>query len=561
MVDAANKIRTLDDHVINQIAAGEVVERPLSVVKELSENALDAGASRVEIQIENGGLTQISVTDNGAGIGVDDLPKAVTRHCTSKLTEASELFALDTLGFRGEALASIAAVSRFSLISRDLNAQHAWQLDCEFGAIKPLRPAAAYPLGTRIEVRNLFENTPARRKFQKQPRTEYLAILNFLKQLAFCHSDIEFAFIADDNPVFRVLAATDANVKQRRVQSLFGKDFLQHSVEICREESSLRVTGWVGDESYHRPRTDLQYLTLNQRVIRDKSVLHAVRLAYDGKIPEGRYAGFALDICLPSNEVDVNVHPSKSEVKFSEPRRIHDQLFSFIRQALSPNESAAQQSTPTAASSQTTSYPRANSTSARRSQVAEKRQRAGYRAVPAFSLPLGESEHGNFAGILGDDFALVTVAGEALIIELNAFLSTLLGTRLSADNRTRPLIMPQAVPAEMNTHYRAEHDALQQCGVVIELLGPDRLVLREVPIVLPPLDYDRFVNQMVACSEIALPDRIALAAARSLTVPQDVKAQQRWFTQFVEQAATIKLDWREFGVQKTSAQWQEFLSN
>ena len=561
MVDAANKIHALDDHVINQIAAGEVVERPLSVVKELSENALDAGASRIEIQIENGGLTQISVTDDGAGIGVDDLPNAVTRHCTSKLTDAAELFALDTLGFRGEALASIAAVSRFSLISRERGAQHAWQLDCEFGAIKPIRPAAAYPLGTRVEVRNLFENTPARRKFQKQPRTEYLAILNFLKQLAFCHGDIEFVFIADDNPVFRVLAATDVNIKHRRGQSLFGKDFLHQSTEINREERSLRVTGWVGNESYHRPRTDLQYLTLNQRVIRDKSVLHAVRLAYDGKIPEGRYAAFALDIRLPSNEVDVNVHPSKSEVKFSEPRRIHDQLFSFIRQALSPVESAAQQSVPAATSSHMTNYPQVNSASVRRSQIAEKKQRAGYRAVPAFSLQLGESEHGNFAGMLGDDFALITVAGEALIIELNAFLSTLLGTRLSADIRSRPLIMPQAVPAEMNKHYQAERDALQRCGVVIEMLGPDRLVLREVPIVLPPLKYDRFINQMVVYSEIALADRIAMAAARSLAVPQDFKAQQRWFAQFVEQAATIKLDWREFGVQKTPAQWQEFLTS
>ena len=564
MVDAINRIHALDDHVINQIAAGEVVERPLSVVKELTENALDAGAGRIEVTIEKGGLAHILVSDNGAGIAVDDLSRAVMRHCTSKLKQASELFALTTLGFRGEALASIAAVSRLTLISRVPNAQHAWGLDCEFGAINSPKPTSAFPPGTRVEVRNLFENTPARRKFQKQARTEYLAILNFLKQLAFCHPAVEFVFNVDDKQVFRAVPVVDANSLQRRAQSLFGKDFAQNSVSICWEQGTLRIEGLAGAENYHRPRADLQYLTLNQRVIKDKSIMHAVRLAYDGKIPEGRYPAFALDIRMSPEEVDVNVHPSKSEVKFSEPRRVHDQIYSHLRRAISSDgflPGAPQFEEALSTVDRPVAYQNVAKTPGSQAQIAEKRYAKRYTDKVSVPLPLIGSEHGTYAGALGKDFALLMADGEAIIIQLNEIVSTLLSKRLSTDTRSRPLIVPQSVPGPLLEYYQKAKDELDGCGVIIEMLGPDNLVLREVPVVLPPLDYAEFLSQLVNTKKDPISTRVATAASRSMSVPRDFKAQQRWFNQLIEQAASVGVEWREFAVEKTIEQWQKFLHN
>ncbi|MGR8948050.1 MAG: DNA mismatch repair endonuclease MutL [Gammaproteobacteria bacterium] len=562
MLDAAKRILALDDHVINQIAAGEVVERALSVVKELVENALDAGASRIEIQIENGGLDYISVADNGSGIEKRELPGALTRHCTSKLSQASELLSLHTLGFRGEALASIGAVSRLSLVSRVAHAAHAWRLDCNYGCISKAKPAPSYPVGTRVEVRNLFENTPARRKFQKQARTEHLQILQFLKQFSFCQKQTEIVFIADEKPVFRSLPETNEAIKQRRIRGLFGKEFAENSLEIVSEIDSLSVTGWLGRGAYHRPRTDLQYVTLNQRVVRDKSVLHAVRLAYDGRIPEGRYAAFALDIRIPSAEVDVNVHPTKSEVRFSDPRRIHDQVYSLVAQALSEHAPPSDDRQELSGAPHTRSDINYTLTSRRepaRLGVADSARQSHYRRGSSAILDCAGFDHGIYSGLLGDDFALLTDAGNAVILNMRRFVSSLLDQRLVEDKRNRPLIMPQPIPPEIHEHLAMEIEALQREGLVIESLGPQRLVLREVPLVLPPLDYERFVIELATATDLTGPALVAFAASRALDIPRDFKAQQRWFAQLLEQAATLHMRWQDFVVEKTAAQWREFL--
>ena len=563
-MDGTQTIRPLDDHVINQIAAGEVVERPLSVVKELTENALDSGADKISVEIVEGGLKRIIVSDNGSGIAANELPLAVQRHCTSKLSTAEQLLSLHTLGFRGEALASIAAVSRLSVISRTAAEAHASALSCHYGDIAAVKPAASYPQGTRVQIDNLFENVPARRKFQKQARTEYLHILQFLKQLAFCHEQVEFTFAADDKRVFKVPALTSAKAHQRRMQTLFGKDFSESALQIQCAELGFGVSGWVGRSDYHRPRSDLQYFALNQRVIRDQSLLHAIRLAYEGKVPDGRYPAFALRLSLAPSEVDVNVHPTKTQIRFAEPRRIHDQLYSFVSQTLERGASLIVDSPGDASS-----YRPPDARSGKIVGCAPRRANFVAETAPSFRSASQTSDlfssssttAATFCGSIADDFAFIHTNEGVEIVNWQAFLSALFAHRLDADRRSRPLIVPEPVAAELAEFIEPRQDQLRAFGIVVESLGPARYALREMPVVLPPLDYAKFLRMLVSEDQTAIPDKLGIAAARSVSVPVDATSRQSWFEKLLTQAQALDLDWRQFGVRKSAQQWREFLSD
>ncbi|MCW5589480.1 MAG: DNA mismatch repair endonuclease MutL [Legionellales bacterium] len=328
------QIRVLDKLVANQIAAGEVVERPYSVVKELVENAIDSGAKRIEIDIERGGLRLIRVRDNGCGIPKEDLPNALARHATSKIRKTDDLREIMSLGFRGEALASIAAVSRLSLSSRMAGHRSAWRIQVEGNDQEPSLVPVAHNDGTTVEVRDLFYNTPARRKFLRTEKTEFNHIEEMIRKLALSRFDIGISFKHNKRSVFEFKPAHDILNKEQRLAKLYGSNFMRHAVAIDMERNGLQLTGWIAVPEFTRNQADLQSFFVNARVIKDKLISHAIRQAYGDKLAEGRYPAYALYLNINPGEVDVNVHPTKHEVRFSEARLVHDFITSAIQEAL-----------------------------------------------------------------------------------------------------------------------------------------------------------------------------------------------------------------------------------
>ncbi len=335
-----SRIRQLPVELVNQIAAGEVIERPASVVKELVENSLDAGARRIEIDIEDGGARLIRVRDDGGGIDADDLPLAISAHATSKIASFDDLERVATLGFRGEALPSIASIARFALTSRPAAQAHALRIEVDGGKPQPPRPAQ-HPAGTTIEVRDLFYNVPARRKFLRAERTEFGRIDELIASLALVHTGVEFRLSHNGKPVRLLRAAADAATVAARVGDLLGEEFLQQSLRLEHEGAGLRLSGWVGLPTASRAQADQQYFYVNGRLVRDKVVAHAVRQAYADVLFHGRHPAFVLFLDLDPLGVDVNVHPAKHEVRFREARLVHDFLYRTLNEALAETRAGA----------------------------------------------------------------------------------------------------------------------------------------------------------------------------------------------------------------------------
>ena len=329
-----DRISLLDARLANQIAAGEVVERPASVVKELVENSIDAGATRIEVDIERGGARLIRITDNGKGIHKDDLPLALTRHATSKIHTTDDLANIQSLGFRGEALASISSVSRLTLTSRTADSELAWQAVAQGRdmAVEVL-PAAASP-GTRLEIADLFFNTPARQKFLRTEKTEFSHIEEVFKRHALANFEIAFVLKHNHKIIKRVPACGEKKQWLKRVATICGKPFADNGVPFECNHEAMRLWGWLGHPGFHRSESDIQYVFINGRPVKDKTLNHAVRQAYDGLLPPGRMATYVIYLEVNPRQVDVNVHPTKHEVRFSEQRLVHDLLAKSIADAL-----------------------------------------------------------------------------------------------------------------------------------------------------------------------------------------------------------------------------------
>jgi len=326
------RIHQLPEEVANQIAAGEVIERPASVVKELIENSIDAAAKNIHIDIEEAGISLIRVRDDGQGIYKDDLQLALQPHATSKLSEFSDLSQIASLGFRGEAIPSIASVSRFKMTSRLSGEEQAWSIenssiDNEF-TIKP----AAHETGTTVEVNDLFFSTPGRRKFLKTEKTEFLHIQSLIRAISLSHFSTGFYVKHDEQSLYRLPACHD-DVDQR-VKNICGNSFLNKSIRVDVEKDGLRLWGWLGLNDVARSQSDRQYFYVNGRMVRDKHVNHAIRLAYDDRVATGRYASFVLHLNLDPSLLDVNVHPAKSEVRFADTRTIHDFIYGSLLDSL-----------------------------------------------------------------------------------------------------------------------------------------------------------------------------------------------------------------------------------
>ena len=328
-------IRILEPRLANQIAAGEVVERPASVVKEAVENSLDAGATRIEIDVESGGTRLIRIRDDGTGIDGDDLALALARHATSKIDSIEDLEAVQSLGFRGEALASIASVSRLTLTANtEASSVQGQQAFCEGRKMSVAVKPAPHPRGTTLEVRDLFYNTPARRKFLRTEKTEFGRLHEEVKRQALSRPEVTFVLRHNGKQTLQLNAAVSEAELRRRVATVCGTDFAEHAVVIERQAGPMRLWGWVAEPTFSRSQADLQYFFVNGRVIRDKLVSHAIRQAYRDVLFHGRHPAFVLFLELDAAGVDVNVHPTKHEVRFRDSRSVHDFLFGTLSRAL-----------------------------------------------------------------------------------------------------------------------------------------------------------------------------------------------------------------------------------
>ncbi len=327
-------IQILPARLANQIAAGEVVERPASVIKELVENSLDAGASKIHIDVEKGGAKRIRIADDGCGIVKDELSLALSRHATSKIKNLADLEAIASLGFRGEALASISSVARLTLTSKPADQENAWQAFAQGRDMEVTLKPAAHPVGTTIEVADLFFNTPARRKFLRTEKTEFNHIDEIIRRIALARFDVSFTLTHNGKVIRQYRAAKDRKNYQKRVAAVCGQKFVDSSIEVECQHDNLHLWGWIAKPSYSRTTNDLCYSYVNGRMMRDKLINHGIRQAYADLLPSDGYPAFVLFLELDYKEVDVNVHPAKHEVRFHQARYVHDFIFSVCHQAL-----------------------------------------------------------------------------------------------------------------------------------------------------------------------------------------------------------------------------------
>lgn len=317
----SGRIQRLTSHLANQIAAGEVIERPASIVKELLENSLDAGSQQIDIHIDRGGIGRIRVRDNGHGIHKDDLILALDRHATSKIHQISDLERIKTLGFRGEALASISSIARLSLSSSTETTQQGWQILSDYYPDNSLTPIPiSHALGTTVEINDLFFNTPARRKFLKSEQTEFSHIETLVKRFSLSHFSVAFTLHHNKRLVYQLHPALDETAKEERIAALCGRSFIENAIYLDMQALNLRLWGWISLPTFSRSQSDQQYFYVNHRIVKDKLINHAVKQAYQDVLYHGRHPAFSLFLELDPYAVDVNAHPAKYEVRFRESR-------------------------------------------------------------------------------------------------------------------------------------------------------------------------------------------------------------------------------------------------
>jgi DNA mismatch repair protein MutL len=514
-------LRQLPATLVNRIAAGEVVERPASAVKELVENAIDAGARRLAVALKEGGRSLITVVDDGAGMTADELALAVERHCTSKLPD-DDLTDIRTLGFRGEALPSIASVSRFTLTSRTADADTAWSLEIDGGAKGAARPAA-HPRGTRVEVRDLFFATPARLKFLKEPRSESGHVADAVRRLAMAHPQIAFRLESEERALIDLPAANasllDGNAARlERLGAIMGRDFADNSVAIDVTREGFRLTGFAGLPTLNRPTAQHQYLFVNGRPVRDRLLNGAVRGAYQDFLARDRHPLVALFLEAPPAQVDVNVHPAKTEVRFRDGGLVRGLIVSALKAALSM--AAHRASTTVAGATLAALRPQSGSAynySAMPRGFAEpaaawQAPLLDRTATPALSArieePVGEgqAEHlplGVARGQLHETYIVAQTVDGIVIVDQHAAHERLVYERMKrelANGRiaTQPLLIPEVVelePTDVERVSERSHE-LAELGLVIEAFGPDAVLVREAPALLGNADLKALVRDL-----------------------------------------------------------------
>jgi DNA mismatch repair protein MutL len=522
---AAVPIQPLPDTLINQIAAGEVVERPASVVKELLENALDAGATRIDVELEEGGMRLIRIRDDGAGIPAAELPLALARHATSKIASLDDLEQVRTMGFRGEALPSIASVSHFAIASRPAAQAQASRIEVEGGKVLPAAPAP-HPPGTTVEVRDLFYNVPARRRFLRAERTEFGHVEELLRGLALARMDTEFRLSHNGKAVRSYRASAGAAEALRRLGEALGDAFAQQSLAIEHEGAGMRLSGWVGLPTASRAQADQQYFYVNRRLVRDRVVVHAIRQAYADVLYHGRHPAFVLFLELDPVRVDVNVHPAKSEVRFRDSRLVHDFLFRSLHQALAGARAGSQATAPDGGVAQATpaaggpapyagsgpSPPQSSFSLAVREQLGTyaalygpPRGDASNDAPTLPSAPEGAPPLGFALAQLHGIFVLAENASGLIVVDMHAAHERITYERLKAAQdgegiRSQPLLVPVSLAVSEREAACAEEraTALAMLGFELTRSGPQSIVVRSVPALLDGIDPRQLVLDVLS---------------------------------------------------------------
>ena len=476
-----NRIHLLSSYVANQIAAGEVIERPASVLKELLENSLDAGSTHIEVTIKRGGIGLIQVQDNGCGICKEDLELALTQHATSKITHTEDLEGVLSLGFRGEALASIAAVSRIALSARTKDSEHGWCIQKEGRATEGNISPVSHPVGTRLEIRDLFHNTPARRKFLKSEKTEWGHVQEIFKRIALSRPEVAFSLAEGDRMQKRLPASSqNTEMHAKRIALLCGDAFIENAFYIEAENNGLKLKGWLGTPDSTRAQADLQYFYVNGRIVRDKVVTHAVRQAYQN-CPSGRYPAYVLYFECDPTGVDVNVHPTKHEVRFREARTTHAFLSYSIHEGLNKSGMGlVSLALPVSASEEV-------------HLGAHDLDFDDIRAVARKNKTVqsrGPLEHAKPLSVLGGEFLLAENPEGLWIADIKAIRcqSTLKALQIAYDNHTisrRPLLMPQTVSVgKQIEQYELNLCDWPRLGFELDQVGPEQLLVRSVPALL-----------------------------------------------------------------------------
>ena len=502
-------IRILPSHLIDQIAAGEVVERPASVVKELVENSLDAGATLVEIEIEKGGAGLIRVRDNGRGIPAAELPLALTRHATSKIATLDDLAAVTSLGFRGEALPSVAAVARLRLISRHEDSERAFEIAAEHGAVTEVRPASL-PQGTVVEVRDLFFNVPARRRFLRSEATESTHVLRMIERLALSRFDVAVRYVNNGRELLRVAAAQSEEERRERIGRILGAEFIAGSIEIDAGTPQLKLSGWISLPTFSRAQPDLTHWFVNDRAVRDRLLLSAVKLGYRDVLYGGRHPAYVLQLSVDPREVDVNAHPAKQELRFRDARAIHDFVFRTIERRLAQTRPGAQSSAVDTRESALHPERRAFDFAAHspwsvRDAIAAAPEPAGSEAVATAPLPAHRDPGGHALGTalaqLHGIYILAQDADGLVLVDMHAGHERVLYEKLKADYSSRDveaqhLLEPVVVklPAPIVERVLEDVGDWSRCGFELGQLGPDQLVVRSVPALLARADIAALVR-------------------------------------------------------------------
>lgn len=543
-------IAALPDQLISQIAAGEVIERPASVLKELLENALDAGARSIDVRLDGGGIRRIAVSDDGWGIPETELPLALTRHATSKIRSLDELESVDSMGFRGEALASIASVARLSLLSRTADAPHAWQIDADQGTVEP----ASGNLGTTIDVRQLFHDIPARRKFLRSEATEYGHCIDILEKIALAHPHTAFRLFHNDKPQ-RHWRAADIG---QRIRDVLGNEFTEHTATVHREQGLIVLEGIIARPTHSRNRADRQYLYVNGRFVKDRSVSHAIRQAYADVLHGERHPAYVLFLGVDPATVDVNVHPAKHEVRFRDSGAIHQFVYKALSEALASTGgqattvAAPERYVSTGSHTASSPHPAAATHTYHPAPYQQQAFRLGaphgqenswqtlYRPLdepgnrqqehnPTTNPPGAKPLQADLARIMASATASTRVQADDEHFPLGMALGQLHGIYILAQNR-RGLVLVDMhaahervvyeqlknalnardlprqellVPVVVNTSEKSvalaeEHAAtLNELGLVVNASGPSSLVVRAVPALLANGDIETLLRQVL----------------------------------------------------------------
>lgn len=567
ILNSGSRIELLSPRLANQIAAGEVVERPASVIKELLENSIDSGAKRIDVDVEQGGVKLLRVRDDGSGISADDLPLALARHATSKIRDLEDLERVMSLGFRGEALASISSVARLTLTSRTRSAEQAWQVETEGRDMAPRVQPAAHPVGTSVEVRDLFFNTPARRKFLKAEKTEFDHLQEVIKRLALARFDVAFHLRHNGKTILSLHEARDDAARARRVAAVCGSGFLEQALPIEIERNGLRLWGWVGLPTFSRSQADLQYFFVNGRAVRDKLVAHAVRQAYRDVLFNGRHPTFVLFFEVDPSVVDVNVHPTKHEVRFRDGRMVHDFLYGTLHRALGDVRPDDQLSAPIVTAVVRPTGPEAgefgpqgemslaaNLLQSPQSQPTYTAPNSGagagyqyqYTPRPQSTVPVAEAQAAYrefFAPLPGAEpgaatslpegggdipplgYALAQLKGiyilaenahGLVLVDMHAAHERIMYERLkiamaSEGLSGQPLLVPESLAVSQREADCAEehHSVFQKLGFELQRLGPETLAIRQIPALLKQAEANRLVADVLAdLMEYGTSDRI-----------------------------------------------------